>query len=199
MGVIMIIASVVVLVVLIITSSTWAEIAVLLLTFFAAALIHQGTNFLLGTISFMSNSVTLILQLALSLDYAIIFCNRYKEEHETYDIRESVERALAKAVPEVFSSSLTTIAGLLAMTFMKFRLGADLGFVLIKAIACSLLSVFLVMPGFSCSSASSWTRRATAALCRRSPSSAVSPGRRARSSRSCSCSCSSARFISISR
>lgn len=147
MGVIMVIASVVVLIVLIITSSTWAEIAVLLLTFFAAALIHQGTNFLLGTISFMSNSVTLILQLALSLDYAIIFCNRYKEEHETYDIRESVERSLAKAIPEVFASSLTTIAGLTAMTFMKFRLGADLGFVLIKAIACSLLSVFLVMPG----------------------------------------------------
>ena len=147
MAVIMVIAVVVVLVVLILTSTTWAEILVLLLTFLAAAIVQQGTNFLLGKISFISNSVTMILQLALSLDYAIIFCNRYKEEHESHAIRESVERALAKAVPEVFASSLTTIAGLTAMTFMKFRLGADLGFVLIKAIACSLLSVFLVMPG----------------------------------------------------
>ena len=147
MALIMVIAVVVVLVVLILTSTTWAEIPVLLLTFLAAAIVQQGTNFLLGKISFISNSVTMILQLALSLDYAIIFCNRYKEEHESHAIRESVERALAKAMPEVFSSSLTTIAGLLAMTFMKFRLGADLGFVLIKAIACSLLSVFLVMPG----------------------------------------------------
>ena len=147
MAVIMVIAVVVVLVVLILTSTTWAEILVLLLTFLAAAIVQQGTNFLLGKISFISNSVTMILQLALSLDYAIIFCNRYKEEHESHAIRESVERALAKAVPEVFASSLTTIAGLTAMTFMKFRLGADLGFVLIKAIVCSLLSVFLVMPG----------------------------------------------------
>ena len=147
MALIMVIAVIVVLAVLIFTSSTWAEIIVLVLTFLAAAIVQQGTNFLLGRISFISNSVTMILQLALSLDYAIIFCNRYKEEHEQYAIRESVERALAKAVPEVFSSSLTTIAGLTAMTFMKFRLGADLGFVLIKAIACSLLSVFLVMPG----------------------------------------------------
>lgn len=147
MALIMVIAVIVVLVVLILTSTTWAEIPVLLLTFLAAAIVQQGTNFLLGRISFISNSVTMILQLALSLDYAIIFCNRYKEEHESHAIRESVERALAKAVPEVFASSLTTIAGLVAMTFMKFRLGADLGFVLIKAIACSLLSVFLVMPG----------------------------------------------------
>ena len=147
MALIMVIAVIVVLVVLILTSTTWAEIPVLLLTFLAAAVVQQGTNFLLGKISFISNSVTMILQLALSLDYAIIFCNRYKEEHENHAIRESVERALAKAVPEVFASSLTTIAGLTAMTFMKFRLGADLGFVLIKAIACSLLSVFLVMPG----------------------------------------------------
>ena len=147
MALIMVIAVIVVLVVLILTSTTWAEIPVLLLTFLAAAVVQQGTNFLLGKISFISDSVTMILQLALSLDYAIIFCNRYKEEHERHAVRESVERALAKAVPEVFSSSLTTIAGLVAMTFMKFRLGADLGFVLIKAIACSLLSVFLVMPG----------------------------------------------------
>ena len=147
MGRIMGIAVLVVVTVLLLTSSTYAEVLVLILTFLAAALLQQGTNFLLGTISMMSNSVSLILQLALSLDYAIIFCNRYKEEHAFYPIQEAVERSLSKAIPEVAASSLTTIAGLTAMTFMKFKLGADMGFVLIKSILCSLLTVFLVMPG----------------------------------------------------
>ncbi|MGM9671149.1 MAG: MMPL family transporter [Oscillospiraceae bacterium] len=131
---------------LVFTSQTYAEVLVMGLTFLAAALLHQGTNFLFGTISFISNAVSIVLQLALSLDYAVILCNRFKEEHEQYPIQEAAVQALSKSIPEVFSSSLTTIAGLLAMTFMQFRLGADLGFVLIKAIFCSLLSVFVLMP-----------------------------------------------------
>ena len=144
-GIGLIVAAVVV-AVLIFTSQTYAEVAVLVLTFLFAAILQQGTNFILGRISFVSNAVTMVLQLALSVDYAIIFCNRYKEEHENLAVRPAVEAALAKSIPEILSSSLTTIAGLTAMTFMKFRLGADLGFVLIKAIACSLLSVFFFMP-----------------------------------------------------
>ena len=137
---------VVVLIVLVLTSSTYAEIPVLLLTFIAAAVINLGTAFLLGTISFISSSVAIVMQLALSLDYAIIFCNRYKEEHQKHDVREAVELALAASIPEVAAGSLTTIAGLTAMTFMQFELGADLGLNLIKAIVISLLSVFLLMP-----------------------------------------------------
>ena len=140
------IVAAVVVAVLIFTSQTYAEVAVLVLTFLFAAILQQGTNFILGRISFVSNAVTMVLQLALSVDYAIIFCNRYKEEHASLIVRPAVEAALAKSIPEILSSSLTTIAGLTAMTFMKFRLGADLGFVLIKAIVCSLLSVFLFMP-----------------------------------------------------
>lgn len=146
MAVIGLIVAAVVVAVLIFTSQTYAEVAVLVLTFLFAAILQQGTNFIMGRISFVSNAVTMVLQLALSVDYAIIFCNRYKEEHASLAVRPAVEAALAKSIPEILSSSLTTIAGLTAMTFMKFRLGADLGFVLIKAIACSLLSVFLFMP-----------------------------------------------------
>ena len=145
MGIGVIVAAVVV-AVLIFTSQTYAEVAVLVLTFLFAAILQQGTNFILGRISFVSNAVTMVLQLALSVDYAIIFCNRYKEEHTALAVRPAVEKALTASIPEILSSSLTTIAGLTAMTFMKFRLGADLGFVLIKAIACSLLSVFFFMP-----------------------------------------------------
>ncbi len=146
MRVIIIVVALVVVAVLIFTSQTYAEVLVLILTFLAAALLNQGTNFLLGRISFVSNSVAIVLQLALSIDYAVIFCNRYKEEHVQLPIREAVVKALACSIPEICSSSLTTIAGLTAMTFMQFRLGADLGLVLIKAIVCSLLSVFVLMP-----------------------------------------------------
>lgn len=137
---------IVVLAVLLFTSSTYAEIPVMILTFIVAAVINMGTSFLMGTISFVSNSVAIVLQLALSVDYAIIFCNRYKEEHQTLDVHDAVIKALAASIPEISASSLTTIAGLTAMTFMKFRLGADMGLNLIKAIICSLLTVFLFMP-----------------------------------------------------
>ena len=146
MSVVVVLVAIVVVAVLIFTSDTYGEVLVLLGTFLSAALINMGTNYLLGTISFVSNSVAIVLQLALSVDYAIIFCNRYKEEHRSLPQKEAVIRALSLSIPEISASSLTTIAGLTAMTFMEFRLGADLGFVLIKAILCSLLSVFLLMP-----------------------------------------------------
>lgn len=144
---IMVLVAVVVVSVLLLTSESYGEIPVLLLTFCSSMLLNSGTNFLLGTISFVSNSVSSILQLALSVDYAIIFCNRYKEELKDYDVHDAVVVALSKSIPEICSSSLTTISGLMAMIFMQYRIGADLGVVLIKAILLSLLSVFTLMPG----------------------------------------------------
>ena len=138
---------VIVLVVLVLTSQTYAEIPVLIITFGAAAIMSAGTNFILGTISFVSDSVTIVLQLALSIDYAVIFCNRYKEEHEKLPIREADIIALSKAIPEISSSSLTTIGGLIAMMFMQFGIGRDMAICLIKAILLSLIAVFLLMPG----------------------------------------------------
>ncbi len=139
--------AVIVVVVLTFTSQTYAEVPIIGLTFITAAAMNLGTNFLLGKISFVSNSVTTILQLALSLDYAVIYCNRFKEEHETHDLRDAVVISLSKAIPEVGASSLTTIGGLIAMMFMQFKLGPDMAICLIKAIFFSLFSVFTVMPG----------------------------------------------------
>lgn len=147
MGVILVIAAVIIVVVLTLTSRSYAEVPVLLLTFGAAALLNMGTNFLCGTISFISNSVTVILQLALAIDYAIILCHRFSDEHETKDTREACIAALSKAIPEISSSSLTTISGLGALAFMHFGIGRDMATVLIKAILFSLLSVFTLMPG----------------------------------------------------
>lgn len=137
----------IVVILLIFTSQTYAEIPVLLLTFVISMVLNSGTNFLFGTISFVSNSVTSILQLALSLDYAIIFSNHFREEHETLPLKESVIEALSKSIPEISSSCLTTVGGLVAMMFMQFKIGPDMAICLIKAIAYSILSVLLVMPG----------------------------------------------------
>ena len=147
MSVILVLAAIVIVLVLTLTSRSYAEVPVLIMTFGAAALLNMGTNFLCGTISFISHSVTVILQLALAIDYAIILCHRFSDEHETKDTREACIAALSKAIPEISSSSLTTISGLGALAFMHFGIGRDMATVLIKAILFSLLSVFTLMPG----------------------------------------------------
>ena len=147
MGAIVLIAAVIIVVVLTLTSKAYMEVPVLVMTFGAAALLNMGTNFLCGKISFISNSVTVVLQLALAIDYAIILCHRFSAEHATLDTREACIEALSKAIPEISSSSLTTISGLAALAFMHFGIGLDMAVVLIKAILLSLLSVFTLMPG----------------------------------------------------
>ena len=147
MFVILIVAVVMILVVLSLTSRAYAEVPVLLITFGMAALMNMGTNFLCGTISFISDSVAVVLQLALAIDYAVILCHRFTAEHETKNARDAAISALAKAIPEISGSSLTTISGLAALAFMKFTIGKDMSIVLIKSIFLSLLSVFTLMPG----------------------------------------------------
>ncbi|MGN1179961.1 MAG: RND family transporter [Suilimivivens sp.] len=147
MQVIVVIAAIIIVVVLTLTSRSYAEVPVLIATFGVAAILNMGTNFLCGKISFISNSVTVVLQLALAIDYAIILCHRFSDEHESKPTREACIAALSKAIPEISSSSLTTISGLAALAFMQFQIGLDLAIVLIKAILLSLLSVFTLMPG----------------------------------------------------
>ncbi len=147
MTTILIVASIIMLTVLILTSRSYMEVLVLILTFGAAALMNMGSNFLLGKISFISDSVAVVLQLALAIDYAIILCHRFTDEHETKNARDAAVSALSKAIPEISASSLTTVSGLAALGFMEFAIGLDMALVLIKAILLSLLSVFTLMPG----------------------------------------------------
>ena len=147
MAVILVVAAVIIVVVLVLTSRAYMEVPVLLITFIAAALLNMGTNFLLGKISFISDSVAVVLQLALAIDYAIILCHRFSDEHESKNARDAAVTALRKAIPEISASSLTTVSGLAALGFMKFGIGMDMASVLIKAILMSLLSVFTLMPG----------------------------------------------------
>ena len=147
MQIIIFIAAFIIVLVLLFTSKTYGEIPVLVITFIVSAILNMGTNFILGKISFISNSVAVVLQLALAIDYAIILCHRFSEEHAQHPTREACIIALSKAIPEISSSSLTTISGLGALIFMHFKIGQDLSFVLIKSILLSLLSVFTLMPG----------------------------------------------------
>ncbi len=147
MSVILVVAVVIIVLVLTLTSRSYAEVPVLLLTFGSAALLNKGTDFLCGKISFISNSIAVVLQLALAIDYAIILCHRFSDEHETKNSREACIDALSKAIPEICASSLTTISGLIALSFMKFSIGLDMSVILIKSVLLSLLSVFTLMPG----------------------------------------------------
>lgn len=147
MNIVMLIACVIILSVLLLSSRTYMEVPVLIMTFGAAAILNKGTNYMFGTISFISNSIAIVLQLALAIDYAIILCHRYTEERQTKDARESVIEALCKAIPEISGSCLTTLSGLAAMGFMQFKIGFDMAIVLIKAIIISILTVFTLMPG----------------------------------------------------
>lgn len=147
MVIILVLAAVVILAVLIFTSKSFAEVIAFPIVFIVAALLNMGTNYWLGTISFVSNTVCIVLQLALAIDYAIILCHRFSEERERGGTAAAaLTRALSRAIPEICSSSLTTVTGLLALACMQLRLGADLGFVLAKSIICSIFTVLLLMP-----------------------------------------------------
>ncbi len=142
------IAVLVIMAILLFTSRSYFEVVIFLLVFVFAALLNMGTNFWFGTISTITNSIAVIMQLALAIDYAIIFSHRYQDECLVFDTpREALIEALSQSIIEISSSSLTTISGLVALMLMQFRLGYDLGMVLAKSIVCSLLTVFLLMPG----------------------------------------------------
>ena len=135
MSVILLIAAAVIVIVLTFTSKSYMEVPVYLIVFIVAAILNIEINFIFGTISFITNSIAIVLQLALAIDYAIIFCHRYMEERDNgLDAREADITALSKAIVEISSSSLTTISGLVALMLMQLRIGFDMGIVLAKGI-----------------------------------------------------------------
>lgn len=142
-----IIAVAFVLFVLILTTSSWAEPIVILVGIGVAVLINKGTNLIFGEISFVSNAAGTILQLAVSLDYFVFLLHRFQEcRKEIPDVKEAMIDALCKSTSSILSSGLTTVIGFVALCLMRFRIGPDLGVVLAKGIALSLICVFVFMP-----------------------------------------------------
>lgn len=143
----LLLAVVVIIVILLITSKTYFEPVMAFIIFVISIVLNMGTNFLLQEISYITKAIAVILQLALSIDYVIIFMNQFmKEINDTDNKVLAIKKTVSKAMPEIFASSLTTISGLLALTFMQLKIGGDIGIVLSKGIICSLLTVILVMP-----------------------------------------------------
>lgn len=137
----------VVLGVLLLTSHAWLEPAVILFVLAVSILINMGTNFVFPSVSFITFAVCAVLQLALSIDYAIMLLRAYDAlRTEGLGAEEAMEGALVESFMRISSSALTTVAGLLSLLFMSFTIGFDIGLVLSKGIVISMLCVFLLMP-----------------------------------------------------
>lgn len=114
-----------------------------------AVVMNMGTNIIFESVSNMTFSIAAVLQLVLSIDYSIMLLHRYEQERELLhgeDNVQAMKNAVANAISSIASSAFTTIVGFLMLLFMSFTIGADIGLVLSKGVAFSLICVFTVMP-----------------------------------------------------
>lgn len=147
MLIILLIAVVVILLILMFTSRSWLEPLVYFCVIGCAIIINMGTNLLLGEISFITQSISAIMLIALEMDYCIVLCSRYREE-EAKGVQpiQAMKNALSGAFTAVIASSFTVMAGLVALMFMDMRIGFDIGAVLAKGVLISIFAVIFFMP-----------------------------------------------------
>lgn len=147
MKLILSLAVVIIFVILCLTTTSWFEPFLYLVVMGVAILINRGTNIFLGEVSFITNSVSAVLQLACSMDYSIFLSHAFaREKGKGKGQMEALTAAIQEAMNSIFASSLTTIVGFLVLCFMKFTIGFDMGIVLAKGIVISLLTVVFFMP-----------------------------------------------------
>lgn len=142
-----IIAIIFVFLVLVLTTTSWLEPIIVLIGLGIAIILNAGSNLIFGEISFVSNAAGSVLQLAVSLDYSVFLIHRFEEYRKKEEPKVAMHMALCKSTFSILSSGLTTVIGFAALILMRFKIGSDLGFVLAKGVAISLLTVFLFMPG----------------------------------------------------
>lgn len=146
-GIVSVLAVIVIFLILTLTTNSWFEPVLFLFVMGVAIALGMGSNLLFGEISFMSNSVGAILQLACSMDYSIFLLHAFtRERAQGIEPEQAMANALRTAVTSIGASGATTIVGFAVMAFMEFTLGRDLGFVLAKAIILSLFTVLCLMP-----------------------------------------------------
>ncbi len=140
----------VIILILIVTTQSWLEPVLYLASIGISVLINMGTNVIFGEISFLTNAISPILQLAVSLDYAIFLMHSFEDfRKQTADPSEAMHLAMKQSFSSVAASAATTFFGFLALMFMKFRIGSDLGIVLVKGIILSFLSVMVFLPALT--------------------------------------------------
>ena len=143
----LLIAVAVVLVMLTVTSHAWLEPLLISFVLAVSIVLNMGTNFIFPKVSFITFAICPILQLALSIDYAIMLLHAYDAYRENgLEAKEAMTEALAECFMRITSSAMTTVAGLLSLLFMSFTIGFDIGLVLSKGILFSMLGVFTLMP-----------------------------------------------------
>jgi len=136
-------------IILIFASMSWLEPLIVLIVLGIGVVVNLGTNAFLPSVSFITLTIASALQLAISLDYSLFFIHRYYEfKDDGFDTKTSVSKAFKKSLPVISASALTTMVGFLALLFMRYRIGMDIGIVLSKGILLSYLSVIFLLPVF---------------------------------------------------
>ena len=144
---IMLIAVVVVFVIVLINTTSYLHPVVMLLTIGVAIVLNMGTNIFRGTISNITELVTSVLQLAVSMDYSIVLLTNFGHAREHQDDQfEAMVEAMTKSFSVILSSAAVTFFGFLSLSAMQFQIGADMGIALAKGIVCSFFSITLLMP-----------------------------------------------------
>ena len=138
--------------ILILTTTSWFEPLLFLLTIGIAVMLNRGTNLMFDEISFVTNAAGSVLQLAVSMDYSIFLLHRFAENRqEGMDVQDAMVEAVKQSMGSVLSSGLTTVTGFAALILMRFKIGPDMGWVMAKAIAFSLICVLCLLPALALS------------------------------------------------
>lgn len=139
-----------VILILLLSTISWIEPVLFLTAIGVSVLINMGTNIFLGEVSFVTGAVAPILQLAVSLDYAIFLLHSFTDYRKTAETpEEAMKLAMKRSFPAIAASASTTIFGFTALMFMQFGLGADLGLNLLKGIILSFISVMIFLPALT--------------------------------------------------
>lgn len=140
----------IIIIILLIATTSYIEPILFLLTIGVAILINLGSNILLGEISFITQAISPILQMAVSLDYAIFLLHSYEDyKKQTDDLNEAMRLAIKRSFSAIMASAATTLFGFIALMFMDFKIGSDLGINLVKGIVFSFLSVMVFLPALT--------------------------------------------------
>lgn len=126
---------------------SWLAPIVFLMSMGITILYNMGSNYFLGEISYISKALAAVLQLAVTMDYSIFLWHSYWEQRQTIsDTKEAMAKAVSATIVSVAGSSITTIAGFLAMCFMSYTMGADLGIVMAKGVVFGVLGSVTILP-----------------------------------------------------
>ena len=139
-----------VLIILILTTTSWIEPLLFVFTIGIAVVINMGTNIIFGEISFITQGIAALLQLAIAIDYAIFLLHRFNENMKTgMEAKECMVLSMKQAATSIWASGVTAALGFVSLMVMRFQIGPDIGWVMVKGILISLLCVFTLLPALT--------------------------------------------------